>query len=202
MTIDGLARSSGPAGGSDGVSDADLAKRAAAGDRQAAGLLVERHQSLVRHFLRRLTGCDATADDLAQETFVRMLRNTHRYDARHPMRTWLLTIARRLSINHHRDNRRTVARHNGTPLATDEPDPGDLAAEREDGQRLRAALDEAIGQLTRSQREAVVLFHQQGLSVQEAAEVMGVPTNTVKSHLHRGRAALRRMLDDPAEKQE
>lgn len=189
----------GPAGGAEPPTDGELARLAADGDRHAAGALIERHQVMVRQFLRRLTGCDATADDLAQETFVRMLRYAHRYDERYAMRTWLLTIARRLCINHGRTARRTVATGEWPTLPSREPDPGAQLAHAEDGRRLRNILHDAMQQLTGAQREAMLLFHQQSLSIHEAAEVMGLPPNTVKSHLHRGRAALRRMLSHLAE---
>lgn len=204
MNVNRPITSDGPTGVSGAPqppSDAELAHRAADGDRHAAGLLIERHQLMVRHFLRRLTGCDATADDLAQETFVRMLRYAHRYDDRYAMRTWLLTIARRLCINHGRTIGRTVTGPHTPDLTSAEPDPADRAAQAEDGHRLRASLHQAMQQLTHSQREAVLLFHQQGLSIHDTAEVMDLPANTVKSHLHRGRAALRRLLGHLAEHQ-
>lgn len=198
MTSDARGR---PRGDADGEpSDAALARLAADGDRDAAGALIDRHQAIVRHFLRRLTGCDATADDLAQETFIRMLRYAHRYDKQYAMRTWLLTIARRLYINHGRSARRTRATADWPRLASNEPQPLERLAEAEDTRRLRSLLDEGIQQLTSAQREALLLFHQQGLTIEDAAAVMELPPNTVKSHLHRGRAALREKLGHLAEK--
>ncbi|MEX2671798.1 MAG: RNA polymerase sigma factor [Phycisphaeraceae bacterium] len=202
MTTDENARVGDAAGEVGLTSDSELARRAGHGDRQAAGLLVERYQTMVRHFLRRLTRCSATADDLAQETFVRMLRYAGNYDDRYTMRTWLLTIARRLSINHGRTRGRTIggdAWQSGDGAVSPVDDPGDRVADDEQNHQLRHALDAAIAELPNAQREAVLLFHQQGLSIRETADVMGVPTNTVKSHLHRGRAGLRAMLGHLAE---
>ena len=186
----------------DGRDDAALARLAAAGDRQAAGALVERHQAPVRRFLRRLTGRDDVADDLAQDTFVRMLRYADRYDPKYPMRVWLLTIARRLSINRGRREARLIRFDGWAWMRSAEPGPAERVGRADEARILREKLDVAMREVTNSQREALVLFHQQGLSVQEAAQVMGLPVGTVKSHLHRGRAALRRLLAGEIEGEE
>ncbi|MBI1370082.1 MAG: sigma-70 family RNA polymerase sigma factor [Planctomycetes bacterium] len=174
--------------------DADLARRAAAGDPSAAGQLIERYQAMVRKFLRRLTGRDDLADDLAQDTFVRLLRYVDRYDPKYPMRTWLLTIARRLTINRAQRDRRMIATDDFSYHRCEGPQPGDAAQKGDEQRRLRAQLGKALSTLSEAQRQAVVLFHQQELSVQEVAQVMGLPVGTVKSHLHRGRAAMRKLL--------
>lgn len=175
-------------------SDAELAARTAGGDRAAAATLIERHQALVRGFLFRIAGRHDLADDLAQETFMRVLRYAHRYDAKYPMRTWLLTIARRLWINELRRH----SKHAAAPLLgeqeTGEPGPAQQADRADQLQATRRMLDEGLQELTEPQRTALVLFHQQELNLAEAARVMGMPIGTVKSHLHRGRAALRRVL--------
>ena len=185
-------RNSAPA---DARTDAELATLAGGGDRAAAGALIQRYHLPIRRFLLKLTGREDLADDLAQETFVRLLRHAHRYDARYPMRTWLLTIARRLSINRGRADGRAAMMDDWHWCASADPSPQERAAEAEERGLLRRQLDAAIARLTDAQREAILLFHQQGLSVQQAAEVMNLPVGTVKSHLHRARAAMRQMLE-------
>ena len=175
--------------------DGVLVRRAAEGDNEAASLLVDRYQATVRRFLFRLTGRRELADDLAQDTFIRMLRYADHYDPRRPLRTWLLTIARRLSINSGRRESRRKTVDDFSHLQSREADPAESAATVDSQTALRVELDHAMSQLTESQRQAVTLFHSQGLSVQEAAEVMGLPVGTVKSHLHRGRAAMRKLLE-------
>jgi RNA polymerase sigma-70 factor (ECF subfamily) len=195
-TLDG-AEARAPGGPDDGLSDGVLARRVGAGDRHAAALLVERYHEPVRRFLARLTGRADVADDLAQETFVRVLKHADRYDEKYPMRTWLLTIARRLSINH---SRREAKARGVTPpdhLPGRGPTPADLAGEADERQRIRLRLEQAMTRLSEPQRHAILLFHQQGLSVQEAADIMDVPVGTVKSHLHRARAALRQIMTEP-----
>jgi RNA polymerase sigma-70 factor, ECF subfamily len=134
------------------------------------------------------------ADDLAQETFIRLLRYADRYDAGYPMRTWLFTIARRLSINHGRraDSQVTSTQYLGMRSDTSDP-AGD--AERSDSRRaLGERLDAALAQLSEPQRVTLVMFHQQDLSIDQIAQTLDMPTGTVKSHLHRGRAAMRKVL--------
>lgn len=176
--------------------DGELARRAARGDRNAAGELIERYQASVRSFLCRLCGDAALADDLAQETFIRMLRYAHRYDPQYAMRTWLLTIARRLWINQGARGRRAVTTDNFDTVHCTRPKPDEQVSKHDQGLADRARLDAALAQLTEAQRQAIVLFHQQELGVNEVADVMGVPVGTVKSHLHRGRAAMRKLLSD------
>lgn len=187
-------------GGPDSQSDGQLVSLVAAGDQKAAGLLIERYQGRVRRFLWRLTGRGDLADDLAQETFLRMLRYAGNYDPKYPLGTWLLTIARRLLINRVRHESRQVRIPDWDGLPDKAPMPHEEAARRDQQGLLRKTLAEALEQLTQAQRQAVVLFHQQGLTVRQAAEVMDVPVGTVKSHLHRGRAAMRKYLTPIQEK--
>jgi RNA polymerase sigma-70 factor (ECF subfamily) len=179
----------------DEPTDAELAVRAAAGDRAAAGGLIDRHQGAVRAFLRRLTGRPELADDLAQETFVRLLKHVGSYDPAHPMRRWLFTIARRLLINHSRKSDERVASTEYLGMSSESDNPTSTVARADDLRHARAALDRALAQLSPTQREVVVLYHQREMSVQDVAAAMEMPEGTVKSHLHRARAALRKLLE-------
>ncbi len=178
----------------DAMTDGDLARRAAKGDQQAASVLIIRYERLVRSFLRKITGKPDTADDLAQETFVRLLKHAGSYDEQYPMRTWLLTIARRLSINHSRraDQQVGSTEYDGHRSTFDGPA---ARVEADDMQQMnRRLLDDALARLSGSQREVIVLFHEQELSIEQVAQVMEMPVGTVKSHLHRARAAMRKIL--------
>lgn len=194
MAIGGTGEALGPA---DARADGELARLVAGGDRDAGAELVHRYQTVVRRFLRKLTGRDDLADDLAQDTFVRMLSYADRYDPKYPMRTWLLTIARRLSINRGRRDGRVMLTDQFHGMVSVEPAPDEASVRADDHHALRVRLAGALAELTDSQREAILLFHQQGLCVSEVAEVMGLPVGTVKSHLHRGRAAMRKLLGEP-----
>lgn len=178
----------------DSLTDGLLARRVAAGERQAAAVLIERYQGLVRSFLRKITGRHDLADDFAQETFLRMIRHAGSYDEQHPMARWLLTIARRLTINHVRkaDQRVGSTDYQGLNDRTQPPD--ELAAQADQQQHQRRALDVAMQALSPVQRMVLMMFHHEGQSVEAIGEQLGMPGNTVKSHLHRARAVLRRQL--------
>ena len=181
------------------LDDAQLARLIGEGDRDAAGELIRRYQAPVRSFLLKLSGDAEVADDIAQETFVRVLKYAKRYDPQFKMITWLLTIARRLWLNHLR--RKDNQTHNTSYEQMSESSPGPaMKLQREDQlDHTRKMLSEAMTKLTDPQRMALVLFHQQELPVGEVAKVMKMPEGTVKSHLHRARAALRKILQPQME---
>ncbi len=171
------------------TSDSELIARALASDDRAAfGELVRRHQSAVRHFLRHLTRGDAaTADDLAQDTFVDAHRKLGTFRAQSTFPTWLLGIAH----NHWRNARR---RQRSVPLksehlATLEPQPA--AATTSDLQHDLAA---ALRELAADEQTALHLAYQQGLSHSEIAAILDWPLGTVKTHLARGKDKLRLLL--------
>ncbi len=174
--------------------DGELARLAAGGDRQAAQVLIIRYERLVRSFLRKITGKPDTADDLAQETFVRLLKHAGSYDEKYPMRTWLLTIARRLSINHSRRADQQVGSTEYEGHRSHHEGPASRVEADDMKQVTRKMLDGALAQLSNPQREVIVLFHEQELSIEQVAQVMEMPVGTVKSHLHRARAAMRKVL--------
>ncbi|MBL4699996.1 RNA polymerase sigma factor [bacterium AH-315-I18] len=180
-------------------SDAQLASLIAQGDRAAAGELVVRYQRPVRSFLLKLSGSTYVADDIAQETFVRVFKYAKRYDPQFKMITWLLTIARRLWLNQLRrkDNQ---TRNTSYELMSESSLGPAMKMQRKDQlDHTRKLLSEAMTHLTEPQRTALVLFHQQELPVGEVAKVMKMPEGTVKSHLHRARAALRKILQPQME---
>ena len=194
-----MAEAREPTGNVETRSDGELARLVAQGDQSAAAVLICRYERLVRSFLRKITGRFELADDLAQETFVRLLKNAHRYDESYPMRTWLLTIARRLSINYGRrmDEQVASTEYEGRRSGADGPAQQVEAADTRAATRV--VLDQALAQLSEPQRLAVVLFHEQELSLDDVARVMEMPVGTIKSHLHRGRSALRKILEPKLE---
>ena len=169
-----------------------LLRRARRGDAAAMERIVELFQGPLQAWLVRLSGDRELAQDLAQETFVRVLANLDRFDDRFRFSTWIYTIARRLWMNHlskHRarpDSEHVESRQGGGGLPVAE------AAASEQRTRLRRLLDAAIGSLSGRQREMVLLFHQQGWGIGDIARQSNLPEGTVKSHLFRAR---RRMLE-------
>ncbi|MEX2216282.1 MAG: RNA polymerase sigma factor [Phycisphaeraceae bacterium] len=189
----------GPYSGGDGRSDGELARLVADGDQAAASILIVRYERLVRSFLRKITGRPDLADDLAQDTFVRLLKNAGRFDPKYPMRTWLLTIARRLSINHSRRSDQKVMSTEYDGQHTQADGPGQKVEARDTQTATRKLLNEALKELSEPQRVAMVLFHEKEMSIEDVAAAMEMPVGTIKSHLHRARAAMRKLLGPKVE---
>ena len=164
--------------------------RARQGDRHAFARLVRTHQSRVRLQLRRLAHGDAAlADDLAQETFVQawLHLNDFRGDAR--LATWLHRIALTRFLQHVRRPRLPPEWHAPEGGDVDEPGHDPRAAEG-----LDRDVERALQALTEIQRLAVVHCFHLDLSHAEAAQVLGLPLGTLKSHLARARTRLRELL--------
>ena len=170
--------------------DADLVARVLSReDQHAFGELVRRYQSPVRAFLARLARGDAhLADDLAQETFVKAWRKLGTYRGSARFSTWLFGIAY--------NEFRTVARQRKELALEDVEEPlADVMKSTADPRGdLRLDLTEALKQLHSSERAAIVLCCQNGLSHEEAAQVLDCPLGTVKTHVLRGKEKLRRRL--------
>jgi RNA polymerase sigma-70 factor (ECF subfamily) len=163
---------------------------AAAGDPLAAARLVRETQSDVWRLCAAL-GDPGSADDLTQETYLRAFGSLHRFEGRSSVRTWLLTIARRVCADAIRSRRRrlTLVRD---PATLERPALADLSAEQ-------TGVDDLLARLDADRREAFVLTQLLGLSYAEAADVAGCPIGTVRSRVARARADLVDALDDGAD---
>ena len=178
----------------------DLIASARAGDQDAFAELVMLHADLVYGALRRF-GLEAVdADEVTQEVFLRAWRGLPQFEERSRFSTWLYRIA--FNEAQRRLSRRALPRATPPP-EPDAPDPvAALPAPLESGPEARAlageferTLDAALGQLPTEWRAAVVLRDIEGLSTHDAAEVAGVGEAAFKSRLHRGRMALRALLE-------
>jgi RNA polymerase sigma-70 factor, ECF subfamily len=155
--------------------------------------LIEQYQHRLLRFLLHLTGNPALAEDLFQETWIRVLERGRQYDGRHEFCTWLFAVARNLFIDstrrkHHASLDGMLDDHN-RPI--DIPDTGrpsafDLTVQRE----LSELVADGLTHLVAEYREALVLRFQEGLSLEEIAVVTGAPLGTVKSRIYRGLSAL------------
>ncbi|MCA9287816.1 MAG: RNA polymerase sigma factor [Phycisphaerales bacterium] len=175
--------------------EAKLIAKAAAGDARAAETFIRAHQQSLYAYLLRLSGRPDVAEDIVQEAFVRVLTNLHRFDSRFRFSTWLFTIARRLYVNacqKHKpayDSDLVGSCHGGTGR------PENAVMRSEATGLAKDALGKALQELSPQQREILVLFHQLDWPISLIAQHVGMPEGTVKSHLHRGRKALKKILD-------
>ena len=172
------------------MTDADLIVRVLSReDQHAFAELVRRYQSPVRAFLARMTRGDThLADDLAQETFVKAWRKLLTYRGGARFSTWLFGIAA--------NEFRSVARQR-KDLALDEIEESQAEAAqpaRESVSQLRLDLTESLKRLHSSERAAIVLCCQNGLTHEEAAQVLECPLGTVKTNVLRGKEKLKRWL--------
>jgi len=151
--------------------------------------LIEQYQHRLLRYLVYLSGNRALAEDLFQETWIRVLERGHQYDGRHEFSTWLYAVARNLTIDYFR--KKSPVSLDG--LIEDEPhaplEPADtrppaweVVQQHEQSERINAAL---VG-IPAEYREAIVLRFQDGLALEEIAAVIGAPLGTVKSRLYRG----------------
>jgi RNA polymerase sigma-70 factor (ECF subfamily) len=182
-------------------SDPELVRRCLAGDERAYRQLIERYERQVYSVALRMARVAEDAEDLTQETFVRMFKALDRYDPTRPFPAWLLTIAARLSIDQLRRRRvKTVSLFRSEPgseeehvveFADPQPGPEELTERREE--QVRA--DRLIASLPEHYRIVVVLRHEQGLSYEEISEALRLPLGTVKARIHRARALLKERLE-------
>jgi RNA polymerase sigma-70 factor (ECF subfamily) len=152
------------------------------------------HRPLVRAFVLRHVGDEALADDLTQETFLRVERSssTHRGEA--SVRSWLCAIALNLIRDHFRATGRVPAA-TSAPQALDAVDPGEDGEHALLESEMATCVGEFLFQLPRPQQDVLALHDMAGLTHLEIAGVLGVSVANSRVLLHRGRAALRKILE-------
>ena len=180
------------------VGDAQLIARCLVGDdRHAFAELVRRHQSAVRACLRKLTaGQHALADDLAQETFILAWRNLKSFRQEARFSTWLYRIATNCWLAQARKRQEELLGDRDDDVRDDdEADaPHSIEADHAAGTTMKIDLERAMATLSAAERAAIVQCYHNDLSHEEAAYVLGCPVGTVKTHVLRGKAKLKRAL--------
>lgn len=169
------------------MSDADLVREACKGGEQAFLTIYDRHRTTVFQFAWRLTGSRSEADDVTQECFLTLVRGAAFDCKRGELRAYLFGIARNLVLR-----RLRISAHEAeeAPYAVA---PVDVLGELLEAERA-AIVAGAMMRLPVLQREAIVLFTYEELSLEEIARITGVDTGVVKSRLHRARESLRTLL--------
>lgn len=175
----------------------NLIQRALAGDRFATGELIRAQQGPLYAYMLRMCRRVDLAEDVTQEALYKAIKNLHRYDARWRFSTWVFTIARRLWLN--MQDRKSPAYDSDLMDVMPSVAPvwglSGWAPEQRDGAaQARVVIERAMDALPDVQREAVVLCHQLGWPLKLAADLMGLPEGTIKSHLFRARGTLREQL--------
>ncbi len=179
------------------LDDAALAAATLSGEARAFTALADRYHLRLLNFIHRMIGDRERAEDLVQETFVRVYRHLHRYDQNRKFSTWAYTIAGNLAKNELRNRSRnpmvlfqTIKKHwdaDHRPLEWEDNRyrPDDMFRKRD----LREKVEQVVALLPEHHREVFVLRELEGKSYEEISDITGVNLGTVKSRLNRARNA-------------
>lgn len=184
------------------MTDTDLMMKVKAGDPSALRMIVEKYQRRIINVAYRLLGDQDEAEDIAQETFLKVYLSAKSYKPKAELFTYLYTIATNLALNRLRKKRRVrwfsldAFRENGEEgvepeIPTDPEDQPDLSLERAERE---AVVRRALDALPPAQKTAVILSRYEGLSYKQIAEVMDISVSAVESKLHRAKQTLRKEL--------
>jgi RNA polymerase sigma-70 factor (ECF subfamily) len=182
------------------TSDEALLTRVKAGEEAALEVLVERFRRPLFGYLHRMLGNAAEAEDVFQETFLRVVKHLPRFEEGRRVKPWVYAIASNLVKNVYRSRKyreKTSIDQEGAEgeplsasLAALAQTPSELASESERAVAVRDAID----RLSPVSRDALVLFYFQGLAYEEIAQALEVPLGTVKSRIHNALAKLAALL--------
>jgi RNA polymerase sigma-70 factor, ECF subfamily len=172
-------------------SDEALVAKIASGNRLAMQVLFARHHARIYRFVLRLLGSEALAEDVTSEVFLDVWRQAQRFEARSAVTTWLLAIARYKALTELR--RRPEPPSDEWSMDASDPadDPEATFAIKHRGEILRNCLT----RLSPRHREIIDLVYYHEKSVQEAADILGVPGNTVKTRMFHARKKLSELLE-------
>lgn len=173
------------------LTDEQLMEAIVDGDRQAYSGAVKQHGRAIAAYAFRMLGNESEAQDIAQETFLRLWTQAHRWDGdKASLVTWLHRIAHNLCIDQLRRTRADTGSELDEFRAEADTPAADQLAQQSDLNRLKAALAD----LPERQRSALVMTYYQGLSNKEVAGILDVSVDALESLLSRGRKALKSRL--------
>ena len=184
--------------------DADVAALAKEGREPAFRELVRRYERPVFSLIFRMVRDRELAEDLAQDTFIKVLNNIDRYRPEFKLSSWLFKIANNVTIDHLRKRQLATVSLDGSPHAQTAAEAqatslevesrGETALEAIESRELGSAIERAIGKLRPEYRSCILLRHVEGRSYEEIAATLDLPLGTVKTYIHRARHELREAL--------
>jgi RNA polymerase sigma-70 factor (ECF subfamily) len=177
--------------GGEASSDEMLIARIAGGDRLAMQTLFARHRTPVYRWLLRLVGNESVAEDLLSDVFLDVWRQAGRFQARSAVSTWLLAIARFKALSARRTRKDSELDETiEATVADTADDPEVVLAKKHRDQVVR----EAINELSPEHKEIIDLVYYHEKSVDECAQILGVPSGTVKTRMFYARKKLAEMV--------
>jgi RNA polymerase sigma-70 factor (ECF subfamily) len=185
--------------------DADVVALAKNGREDAFRELVRRYERPVFSLIFRMVRDRETAEDLAQETFIKVLNHIDRYRPEFKLSSWLFKIANNLTIDHLRKRTVDTISIEGSPHASTAAEieatsievesRGESALEEMESRELGSAIEAAIAKLRPEYKSCILLRHVEGRSYEEIAATLDLPLGTVKTYIHRARRELRDALE-------
>jgi RNA polymerase sigma-70 factor, ECF subfamily len=173
------------------ATDDEIIRRIAGGDRQAMRLLFARYHVRLYRFISRLVNDTAAAEDLMNEVFLEVWRQANRFQGRSSVSTWLYGIARFKALSFLRGRREEALDEDAAAELVDPADnPGTVMEKKDKAELLHACL----GRLSAAHRAVVDLVYYHEKSVEEVAEIMGIPKATVKTRMFNARNRLAVLL--------
>ena len=191
FTRQGSATAAPATGAGEASSDEMLIARIAGGDRLAMQTLFARHRTVVYRWLLRLVGNETVAEDLLSDVFLDVWRQAGRFQARSAVSTWLLAIARFKALSARRTRKDSELDETiEATVADTADDPEVMLAKKHRDQVVR----EAINELSPEHKEIIDLVYYHEKSVDECAQILGVPSGTVKTRMFYARKKLAEMV--------
>src|SRR6478736_2131142 len=185
--------------------DADVVALALEGRDAAHRELIKRYERPVFSLVFRMVSNRELAEDLTQDTFVKVLSHLDRYRTDFKFSSWLFKIANNVAIDHLRRRQLDTVSIDGSPHAAtpdaveasrfDISDSSENALEEMEAKELGSAIERAISSLRPEYRSCILLRHVEGRSYEEIAATLDLPLGTVKTYIHRARHELRRQLE-------
>jgi RNA polymerase sigma-70 factor, ECF subfamily len=186
--------------------DADLVAYAQQGRDEAYRELIGRYERPVFSLIYRMVRDREQAEDLAQETFIKVLNNIEKYSPEYKFSSWLFKIANNQAIDAMRRKRLDTVSIDGSANATTAAEVeassfelsagGESALDELTNRELGTAIEQAIATLRPLYRSCILLRHVDGRSYEEIAQMLDLPLGTVKTYIHRARHELREALED------
>jgi RNA polymerase sigma-70 factor, ECF subfamily len=185
--------------------DADVVALAQQGREHAFRELIRRYERPVFSLIFRMVRDRETAEDLAQEAFIKVLNHIDRYRPEFKLSSWLFKIANNVAIDYLRKRQLPTVSIDGSPMAAsaaeveatsfDVTARGESALEEMESRELGSAIEKAIARLRPEYRSCIMLRHVEGRSYEEIAATLDLPLGTVKTYIHRARHELREALE-------
>lgn len=187
-----------------GAADQEVVERARLGREDAYRELLRRYQRPVFSLIYRMVRDRELSEDLAQETFVKVLNALDSYRPEFKFSSWIFKIANNAAIDHLRRRQLDTLSLEGSPEATS-PDRVEATAlqladraetplDELEARELGSAIERAIGRLRPEYRSCIILRHIEGRPYEEIAEILDLPLGTVKTYIHRARNELKDVL--------